>query len=112
MASPGRLLEHVGEKKHQQHHEDRAIGEDGAAKRNLVAEKLQQRRLVGDVLSANGLVGGIKEIGGQHDLPHAERDDEGRKLHHGDKKAVDKAAECAARDAGGHGQFRRKAVTE
>ena len=55
-AAPGRVVEHVPEQHHEQHHEDDAEGEHRAAKLDLDAEQLQQRRLGFNVLAADGLV--------------------------------------------------------
>ena len=55
-AAPGRVVEHVPEEHHEQHHEDDAEGDDRAAKSDLDAEQLQQRRLGFDVLAADRLI--------------------------------------------------------
>jgi hypothetical protein len=74
------VVEHVPEHQNQHDHGDDAIGEDGVADADIVAEPLQERRLRLDVLRAYGFIGRIQEIGGQNDLPGAQRDNEGRQL--------------------------------
>ncbi|MNE62996.1 hypothetical protein D3C80_1583180 [compost metagenome] len=73
---------------------------------------MQDRRLLGDILGADRLIRGIKEVGRQHDLPHAERDDEGRQAHARDQYAIDETAECANGETTENGKLRRQAIAE
>ncbi len=82
MPAPGRVVQYVPEQRDQQHHGNHAIGEDGIADLEGLAEELKQRRLRADLLAADRFIGGIQEVGGEEDLPGAQRDDEGWQLHH------------------------------
>ena len=112
MAAPGGVLERVGQCGDQCDHEDHPKRHRRAADLKLGAEDLQQARVVLDVLAADGLVGGIQEIRRQHDLPHAQRHNEGRQFHVGDQPAVDQAADGADHQAHDDGKLHGQAVGE
>ncbi|MNE64767.1 hypothetical protein D3C80_1601950 [compost metagenome] len=50
MSTPGGAVQHIPEQGNQQNHRNDAIGEDGAADADIVAEKLENGRLLDDIL--------------------------------------------------------------
>ena len=78
--APGRVVENVVQHQDEDHHGDGAEREHRAADTETGSEELQYRCLRLDVLRADRLVGRIEEVCRENDLPHAERDDEGRQL--------------------------------
>ncbi len=112
MAAPCGVFQHIGQDHHQEHHEDNTQRENRAANLYLGAQKLEQRRIGGDVLTADGFIGRVKEIGRQNDLPHAQCHNEGRQLHAGDQPAVQRANRRPEGKATGNGNDGRQAVAK
>ena len=106
------MVENVVQHQDEHHHGDGAEREHRAADTETGSEELQYRCLRLDVLRADRLVGRIEEVCRENDLPHAERDDEGRQLDPRDEPAVDEAAGTADREAAQDGNGWRQAVSE
>ena len=112
MTAPCGRAQHIGQHQNQSDHQDHTQWEHRAAELQLIAKELQERRVIGDVLTADRLIIRIQVVGRQNDLPHAQRYDERRQLHAADQPAVHSADRCAHGQTTGNSRRRRHAIAE